>query len=216
MNPIVIANTMKDERATALVYAKESAIIADAAGASLAADRLAFVQSVQRGIESARAEMLRPLNQSARDVRDAFDKLLTPIVEAERAIKTAIRAWRDRLEDEKRARRSALADAAAQQAAADAKMAGLGDAEAGAIAASAARGALATPVEPPARVVAGRIGTAATRKVWTFEVTHPMQVPREFLKVDEVAIREAVNGGARTIAGVRIFQDEIIVGGRKR
>lgn len=45
-------------------------------------------------------------------------------------------------------------------------------------------------------------------KVWRFEVTDPTLVPREFLAVDEVAIRKAVMAGSREIAGVRIYQED--------
>lgn len=47
-------------------------------------------------------------------------------------------------------------------------------------------------------------------KRWTFEITDTAQVPREFLQVDEKKIREAIAAGERSIAGVRIYQDESI------
>lgn len=45
-------------------------------------------------------------------------------------------------------------------------------------------------------------------KRWTFEVTDANLVPREYLQVNETAIRTAVQSGTRTIAGVRIFENE--------
>lgn len=50
-------------------------------------------------------------------------------------------------------------------------------------------------------------GSATRRKVWTFEVTDPSSVPRQFLTVDEKAIRAAVKDGEREIPGVRIFEE---------
>ena len=38
-------------------------------------------------------------------------------------------------------------------------------------------------------------------------VVDPMTVPREYLVVDEKAIRAAVRAGVREIAGVRIYED---------
>ena len=58
------------------------------------------------------------------------------------------------------------------------------------------------PVVPEARKIEG----IQTRKVWDFDVLDPAAVPREFLKVDEVAIRAAVRAGTREIPGVRIEQ----------
>lgn len=45
-------------------------------------------------------------------------------------------------------------------------------------------------------------------KRWTFEILDSNQIPREYLIVDETAIRKAINAGVRTIPGVSIFQSE--------
>lgn len=45
-------------------------------------------------------------------------------------------------------------------------------------------------------------------KTWTFEVQEASLVPREFLTVDEIKIRQAIAAGNRSIAGVRIYQKE--------
>lgn len=47
-------------------------------------------------------------------------------------------------------------------------------------------------------------------KRWTFEIISTHLLPREYLVPDEKAIRAAVIAGTRTIAGVRIYQDESI------
>jgi hypothetical protein len=44
-------------------------------------------------------------------------------------------------------------------------------------------------------------------KRWTFEITDPSLVTREYLVVDEKKIREAVSAGTRSIPGVRIYED---------
>lgn len=48
--------------------------------------------------------------------------------------------------------------------------------------------------------------TASARKEWQFKVIDPLKVPREYLSVNEQAIRAAVRGGMRQIAGVEIFE----------
>ena len=48
--------------------------------------------------------------------------------------------------------------------------------------------------------------SASVSMVWDFEVTDKSQLPLEYLKVDEVAIRNAIRNGERTIAGCNIFQ----------
>lgn len=56
-------------------------------------------------------------------------------------------------------------------------------------------------------------GTAYTRKQWTFdeEAVDLASVPREFLKLDEVKVREAIASGVREISGVKIYEKETIV-----
>jgi hypothetical protein len=68
------------------------------------------------------------------------------------------------------------------------------------------------PVAPPvvakeaARVV-GFSGTKAAASVkWVHEITDAAQVPREFLMVNEAAIKAAIAGGRRDIPGVRVFE----------
>lgn len=64
------------------------------------------------------------------------------------------------------------------------------------------------PVIPePPKVTRTDSGTSHIRKEWTFEITEPWSVPREYMKIDEQAIRKAIKAGIREIAGVRIYQE---------
>lgn len=47
---------------------------------------------------------------------------------------------------------------------------------------------------------------ASISMVWDFEIIDKAQIPLEFLKVDETAIRNAIRAGEREISGVKIFQ----------
>lgn len=47
---------------------------------------------------------------------------------------------------------------------------------------------------------------ASVSMVWDFEIIDKAQIPLEFLKVDETAIRNAIRAGQREINGVKIFQ----------
>ncbi|MCK5061743.1 hypothetical protein KAR28_04280 [Candidatus Parcubacteria bacterium] len=53
-------------------------------------------------------------------------------------------------------------------------------------------------------------GKISARKVWKFEIEDEKKITRKYLKVDEVAIRQAVRSGEREIKGVRIFEEETI------
>lgn len=48
--------------------------------------------------------------------------------------------------------------------------------------------------------------SASVSMVWDFEVTDKSSLPLEYLKIDEVAIRNAVRNGERNIPGVKIYQ----------
>lgn len=65
-----------------------------------------------------------------------------------------------------------------------------------------------TPVIPePPKVTRTDSGTSHIRKDWTFEIIDHGNIPREYMKVDEQAIRQAIKAGIREIAGVRIYQE---------
>lgn len=65
-----------------------------------------------------------------------------------------------------------------------------------------------TPIMPePPKVTRTDSGSSYIRKEWTFEIINPKSIPREYMKVDEQAIRKAVKAGVREISGVRIYQE---------
>lgn len=58
-----------------------------------------------------------------------------------------------------------------------------------------------------ARVVAMSGTKASASLKWVHRVTEPEKVPREYLMVNEAAIKAAVAGGTRHIPGVEIYED---------
>lgn len=63
------------------------------------------------------------------------------------------------------------------------------------------------PVKDVARVVSTATGNKASASVkWTHRVTDPEKVPRQYLMVNDDAIKAAIKGGTRTIAGVEIYE----------
>lgn len=60
---------------------------------------------------------------------------------------------------------------------------------------------------PAARGVRTDSGSVSQVTRWTFEVLDPAQVPREYLTVDEKAIRRAVLAGVREVPGVNIYPE---------
>lgn len=63
------------------------------------------------------------------------------------------------------------------------------------------------PVRETARVVSISTGNKASASIrWTHRVSDPDKVPRQFLMVNEAALKAAVAGGVRKIEGVDIFE----------
>ena len=54
-------------------------------------------------------------------------------------------------------------------------------------------------------------GKIYSKKSWSFEITDENKIPREYLEVDEVAIKDDIKNGMRTIPGVRVFETEEFV-----
>jgi hypothetical protein len=69
--------------------------------------------------------------------------------------------------------------------------------------------AVAAPVTVPTAVYSPAPSKVKgqTRR-WTFEVTNASAVPREYLMVDTVLIREAIRNGVHDIPGVNIYQED--------
>jgi hypothetical protein len=67
---------------------------------------------------------------------------------------------------------------------------------------------VAKPLPAPSTAYFKPDALKGVAKVWKFEVLNTALVPREFLIVDETAIRRAIAAGTREIAGVRIYQED--------
>lgn len=125
----------------------------------------------------------------------------------------AKRAAAERAEREARERAAQAASAAErrkQEALAAKARQAQEDAERDAQAASMAQ-AQATVAAPreAARGIRTDSGSISLATHWTFEVVDASQVPREFLTVDEKAIRAAVLAGTRVIPGVNVFSESL-------
>jgi len=73
--------------------------------------------------------------------------------------------------------------------------------------------AMIEPVKKTARTVSG--AKATFKQTWTFEVLEPYaenfaKIPRDYLCVDERAVKNAIAAGVREIAGMRIYQKTYI------
>lgn len=191
--------------------------------AEMAAEVLGRIASTKKSIKEARLRVTRPLDESKKAAIDLEKAILEPLEPVDRTLRAGlgnyqaeqqrkIREEQERIDRERReaeAKARAEAEAAARKAA-EATEEEAEEAEAEADLARARE--LVKKAEPkqevlPAGPTKAASGTASTRMVWKATVTDEAKVPREFLKVDTVAINKAVREGVREIPGVKIEQE---------
>lgn len=125
--------------------------------------------------------------------------------ERERVARAQAEARRQQ-EEAARKQQEALAKAAAAKSSA-ARSKALAKAEEQGQAIVAAQ--IAMPMDAPTGIRT-ELGTTAPTWRWVFTVADAAQVPRQYLIVDEKAIRRAVAEGVRDIPGVSIYQEETL------
>ena len=183
---------------------------------------LARGKAAAKGLDIARKSAVGPLNAQVKEINDLFRPLSDALGTFEGRSKRLVLAWqqheraeRQRKQDEARrkqeeaARREAEAMARAERAKTEkAREKALAAAEAASRAQMAA--VVAEPTGPAPRGIRTDSGSSSARKRWVFEVVKPELVPREYLAVDETAIRAAVckRDGVRVIPGVAITEEE--------
>jgi len=156
------------------------------------------VKKLDKAIEKARKSFVDPANEYVRAVNGLAKSYQGQFQEIERDLKNKITQYQFKAELERR-----KAEELARKAAAEVQK--KLDAEAKAAHVEPVK--VVAPVVPePPKVVRTAEGSASQRKTWTFEVTTPAEVPREYLMVDERLIRDAVKNGVRTIPGVNIYE----------
>jgi hypothetical protein len=203
---------------------RDDAAMAEATSLSLGLDRL------KRALEKRRKETVDPPNQFVKAVNGAAKFFSDPVTEAISALKAKMTAYQAALVREREAaaraeaaRREAEARAAAEKRAAElrremeAKAAteaekAEAEARARAVAEAEAKAALMAAAPPPPeapRTVRTEAGAAQLVKKWTFRVSDPALVPREYLALDERKVREAIRAGVREIPGLEIYEDQL-------
>ena len=176
-------------------------------------------QVALKELEALRVSRTQPLVVEQRSINGLFKTLTDPVEaliergkramvayqQAERARRQReADAVRRRQEEAARKEREALeaAEAAKTEAARNKALKAADDAS------KALATAMIEATLPAPRGIRTDTGTTSTTERWTFQVLKPEMVPREFLTVDDKAIRAAVAAGTREIPGVAIFLEE--------
>jgi len=151
---------------------------------SKAYDALGQIKTALKTIETARKKITGPLNQSLKAANNMFKTLSEPFKSADLIIRDKILDFRR--EQEEKARREQERREKIQ-------------------ASHETKGHKTYDLEEVEPEVAQE--TVITRR-WTYEVLDITKVPRKYLLLDGVAVREVIRAGEREISGLRIYQEE--------
>ena len=205
------------DRAAAIYAEAEKLVIDSVESQGHAVTLLSGIARVKGDAELARVRLTKPFNDHVKGINNLFRDVLAPVEKADGllrgrdlnfridqkrlAAEAAAAAERQRFETEARMREAERAEAAGHPEVAEKLLEGAVASEEGAKVAQAA-------AVLPAKTVSTPVGSATVTMRWTFRVVDLYQVPRAYFVLNETAVREAIRGGARTIPGLEIYQDE--------
>lgn len=172
----------------ALQKEADSIVISDERSFMDATNFLSKVNRLKKSIESKRVSITKPMLDWKRDIDSYFKSFSKPLQEIDTAKRQQMLSWRKeenaRIAKEE-ARRQKI------QKAHEEKGHNVND---------------KIELERTPQT----LGKATAQKYWTFEVTDEKQIPREFLILNERAVKEhmKINQDKKPIPGIRIFQEE--------
>jgi hypothetical protein len=207
--------------------------VVDAPTSAAAIDMIVVLEAQAKRIKTQRDAILKPIKDAAEEVKAQASGPIEMLTAAATALRDRVKGWqqaeaqkaeaeRARLEAERReveaaqererqrveAERKAAEDRHAQEAA-EAERLGKPAPEPmpEPVAVAPAPPPVVTHVPEVPRTVASNLGTATVKKRWTYEITDANLVPRDYCVPSPGLIKRAVDGGARGIAGVRIYEE---------
>lgn len=155
-----------------------------------ASDTLKIISQKIKKVEEKRKEYTAPLDESKKRIMADFQAITKPLEEFVAAVKEKMIEWQKieqkRLDEEqKKLEAEALKKAKAE-----------------------GKSEVEVAIVNNIKTQRADFSTATLKKIWTFEVISEIEIPREYLTVDEKKIKEAIKNGVREIKGVKIYQEE--------
>lgn len=187
-------------------------VVTDEVRAREVTDIVSRVKGAAKSFEDERTSLVKPLNDHVSTINARYKPIAKLLEQIEAAGKAAI----GRYLREKEAKARAEAEAAAEEARLKAEAEARAKREQEPESAPADMEQPPLPVPPPepprsasqVRTFGG--STASTRKVWKFEITDFALVPDRYKQIDNAEVNQAIKDGARTIPGLRIYEDSTV------
>ena len=160
-----------------------------------AVDDLSIISTLKKAMEGKKKEYLEPLKVQTDAIRDTYNYLMSPVLEAEKITKEKQILF---LNEQRRIQQEQERINQQRREAAEAEMKLTGELSESLVEIDVA--------EAPKRVLSD-LGSSGLVDHWTFEVTNPELVPREYLIVDRdmLAMIARKQHDTKQIAGVRFF-----------
>lgn len=182
-------------------YAEEQSNIAaaitikDEASNARAAEAVVNLTKARKFLEDLRAYYTAPLEKSKKGVIAIFKRLGEEALgQEERLRREAEKYWMVKENERREADQKRIAEEQERQR------------KARALGRAAPTPITAPPASDPERTVATENGSLAMKLKWGFDIVDPALIPRQYLKIDEAAIRAAITNGVREIPGVIISE----------
>ena len=202
-----------DEKAITLKSQADAISIQNDGQFVAAGEFLKGVLALKKEITSSWEPTIQAAHKAHRSAIESRDRHLIPVIEAERQIKNKLSAYqllqetiRRQLEEEEKVRVQAeteALEAAARELA-----------EGGEYSAAKATVRQVFDIKPAEVAATPKIKGVSFSENWTFTVVDPLAVPREYLMVDEVKIRQVVKAlkGDCKIPGVQVRCEKVASG----
>lgn len=214
------ADVVKQElinEVSAIIITNATVEVKTAEQSDKASALLQTVKEMQKTIDRKMKALVEPLKNVAKEIESEFKKVKEPLNNLEASLKRKLLEFvqeQKRIAEEKRneAQRIAEEEKKKLECALNSDNALLRDIaqqKAKAIDNEAESAIALAQVKSSFTGVTGQ-RKVTTRVIWTYELIDLSKVPREYLKLDEGAVNSAVKSGVREIAGIRIYQKEII------
>jgi len=181
-----------------VINSAEKLLITNQAHVDTANILLRRIVSVIQTTERKRLSFTKPLNLSLKEINNTFKELTLPLTNAKAILTGKVMVWRQaemkriREEEERiakeEARRRKIQEAHEKQA-----------------------HLVSEPITIKRPTPLKVSDSTKTQKTWKFKIVDSTKILRDYMMVNEPAIRQAIRNGVREIAGVEIYQDEIIV-----
>jgi hypothetical protein len=183
---------------SALVAIAEAHQITNEPSLKLAVEYGSQAKRLATHVEKARKATVEEPNRYVKDVNNLAKTFTDPLGKIEAGLKRKISDYQARQELERR-----KAEEAARLAREEAQKRIDEEAEKAGVEAPQLPDVV---VPEPQRVTRTEEGSAFQRKDWTYDVEDETLVPREYLLIDSIKVRNAIRMGCRAIPGLKIYE----------